>query len=137
MATFYNGGLVKAHDPRYGINHKYITSKLTKNNWRKRAIVRGGLYLYVNDYQKYHGKTPDEKELVYKINGLPGKHQCRKDYRTLNWVLKAANNIADGREGQYPKERRPEIRIFSPIRGTRIFTPHNKDLLKKRLAGKK
>ena len=50
MATFYDGGLIKAHDPRFGINHKYITDKLTKHNWKKRAIVRGGLYIYVNDY---------------------------------------------------------------------------------------
>ena len=75
MATFYNGGLIKAHDPRFGINHKYITDKLTKNNWRKRAIVRGGLYIYVNDYQKHDGKNPHKKELVYKIKGLPKKHK--------------------------------------------------------------
>ena len=137
MATFYNGGLMKAHDPHFGINHKYITSKLTKNNWKKRAIIRGGLYIYVNDYQKYDGKNPQKKELVYKINGLPEKHKCRKDYKTLNWVLKAANNISGGIEGQYPLERRPGVRIFSPIPGTRIFTPYNKDLLKKRLGGKK
>ena len=94
MATFYNGGLIKAHDPRFGINHKYIADKLTKDNWKKRAIVRGGLYIYVNDYQKHDGKNPHKKELVYKINGLPKKHKCRKDYKSLNWVLKAANNIA-------------------------------------------
>ena len=112
MATFYNGGLMKAHDPRFGINHKYITDKLTKHNWKKRAIVRGGLYIYVNDYQKYDGKNPHKKELVYKINGLPKKHKCRKDYKTLNWVLKAANNISNGIEGDYPNERIPGFKIL-------------------------
>ena len=137
MATFYDGGLVKAHDPRFGINHKYITSKLTKKNWKKRAIVRGGLYIYVNDYQKYDGKNPQKKELVFRINGLPKKHKCRKDYKNLYWVLRVANNISGGMESKYPPERNPGIRIFSPIRGTRIFTPYNKDLLKKRSRGAK
>ena len=137
MATFYNGGLMKAHDPRFGINHKYITDKLTKHNWKKRAIVRGGLYIYVNDYQKYDGKNPHKKELVYKINGLPKKHKCRKDYKSLNWVLKAANNISNGIKGDYPNERIPGFKILTPIQGTRIFNSYNKDLLKKKSGGKK
>ena len=137
MATFYNGGLIKAHDPRFGINHKYITDKLTKHNWKKRAIVRGGLYIYVNDYQKHDGKKPHKKELVYKINGLPNKHKCRKDYKSLNWVLKAANNISNGIEGDYPNENIPGFKILTPIPGTRIFNSYNKDLLKKRSGGKK
>tara|TARA_Y100000768_G_C23806354_1_gene599667 strand:+ start:114 stop:527 length:414 start_codon:yes stop_codon:yes gene_type:complete len=137
MATFYNGGLIKSHDPRFGINHKYITDKLTKHNWKKRAIVRGGLYIYVNDYQKHDGKNPHKKELVYKINGLPKKHKCRKDYKSLNWVLKAANNISNGIEGDYPNEKIAGFKILTPIKGTRIFNSYNKDLLKKRLGGKK
>ena len=137
MATFYNGGLMKAHDPRFGINHKYITDKLTKHNWKKRAIVRGGLYIYVNDYQKYDGKKPQKKELVYKIKGLPKKHKCRKDYKNLNWALKVANNISGGTEAKYPQERQPGIRIFTSNHGNGIFTPYNQDLLKKRLRGKK
>ena len=137
MATFYNGGLIKAHDPRFGINHKYIADKLTKDNWKKRAIVRGGLYIYVNDYQKYDGKNAQKKELVYKIKGLPEKHKYRKDYKSLNWVLKAANNISNGIEGDYPNERIPGFKILTPIQGTRIFNSYNKDLLKKRSGGKK
>ena len=137
MATFYNGGLMKAHDPRFGINHKYITDKLTKHNWKKRAIVRGGLYIYVNDYQKHDGKNPHKKELVYKIKGLPKKHKYRKDYKSLNWVLKAANNISNGIEGEYPNEKISGFKILTPIKGTRIFNSYNKDLLKKRLGGKK
>ena len=50
----------------------------------KRAIVRGGLYIYVNDYQKYDGKKPHKKELVYKIKGLPKKHKCRNNYIIFN-----------------------------------------------------
>lgn len=136
MATFYNGGLIKAHDPRFGINHKYIALRLTDNNWDKRAIVRGGIYIYVNDYEKYNHTNRDKKEIVYKIEGLPKGHKRNKDYKTLKWVLRAANNIADGIEGDYPHEKEPGFKILTPIKGTRIFTPFNKALLKKRLGGK-
>ena len=80
-------------------------------------------------------KTHKKKELVYKINGLPKKHKCRKDYKSLNWVLKAANNISNGIEGDYPNEKIPGFKILSPssiLQGTRIFNSYNKDLLKKR-----
>ena len=48
MATFYNGGLIKAHDPRFGINHKYIADKLTKDNWKKKMNL---IHLSIIFYQ--------------------------------------------------------------------------------------
>ena len=34
-------------DPMFGINHANIASELTASNWRRKAIVRNGLYIWV------------------------------------------------------------------------------------------
>ena len=111
MATIYDGGLAKAHDSQFGINHKNIASKLTENNWSKKAIVRGGLYIFIHKYIKYNSNNPEKKIIVYKIKGLPDGHKCKKDYFILKWIIKAANNLSNGNEGLLPKERHQTIKI--------------------------
>ena len=47
MAFFNWLGNAPVHDPIYGIDHAIITAELTSSNWRKKAIVRDGLYIWV------------------------------------------------------------------------------------------
>ena len=112
--AFYEGGLMPAHDPRYGINHKYIVKNLTLSNWKKRAVIRSGRYLYVHLYKKYVPKVRDNIELVYRINGSPKKHRQSKDYKSLIWAIKAVNNYGNGIEGKWPRQSGGIVKVFTP-----------------------
>ena len=35
------------HDPMYGIDHANIAPELTTKNWKTRAVVRSGMYIWV------------------------------------------------------------------------------------------
>ena len=116
MARFINWGLQPGHSPGYGINHKYIAKKLTISNWKKKAIVRASIYIYITK-----GTFTDHKSNSKKcIYGVCGHRVFDVDFNNLEEALLYANNYSD-HEGTYPEERGSSWTIYvgSPIRGGR------------------
>ena len=114
MARFINWGLQPGHSPGYGINHKYIAKELTNRNWKRKAIVRAGIYLYVVKGTISVDNT-NSKKCIY---GVHGKGIFNVDFDNLNEALLYANNYSDY-EGTYPEERGSSWTIYvgSPIKG--------------------
>ena len=105
MGKILNCGLLKSHDRKLGIQHKYIVKELTIDNWNKRAIVREGKYIYILKC-KCSDSSETKKKTIYLIDGLSKSNT----FDTLNEALLAANNHSDS-EGEYPKERGNPIHI--------------------------
>ena len=57
MARITNYGITPGHSTTYGISHKNIAKKLHLCNWKKKAIVRDSIYLYI---QSLHGEISYE-----------------------------------------------------------------------------
>ena len=113
MATVRSMGLVAGHDPRYGINYKNIAKKITRLNWRKKAIIRDGNYIHIVicSYAKA------EKEIKrYYIQGCPDKKGFQREHIYLIDGIKAANSYSKN-EGDWPKEFTPGWEIFTKNRG--------------------
>ena len=108
MGKILNCGLLKAHDRKLGIQHKYIVKELTIDNWNKRAIVRDSKYIYILKC-KCGVSSETKRKIIYYIDGLSENNK----FDTLNEALLAANNHSDS-EGEYPKERGNPIHI-SPV----------------------
>ena len=48
-------GLATKQHPAYGISHSNIAKKITNDNWKEKAIVRNGNYLFIIECD-YNGK---------------------------------------------------------------------------------
>ena len=94
--TFY--GLCPAHSLKYGLKHKYIAKELTINNWKKRAIVRNGKYIYIQKGKEYIKKSKDRIIFTAFIN-----EYNRHSYDSLKECISFANNFCN-KEGKYPSE---------------------------------
>tara|TARA_Y100000814_G_scaffold142491_1_gene103410 strand:- start:311 stop:625 length:315 start_codon:yes stop_codon:yes gene_type:complete len=99
-----NYGLATKQHPGYGISHDNIAKKLTKKNWRDKAIVRDGNYLFVIECS-YHG------DRMYFIHGLPSEKSKNEYHEYLEDAIKYANDFSKI-EGKYPEERNSSWRIF-------------------------
>ena len=100
--TYY--GDLTPQNPMYGISHKNIAKKLTKKNWKTKAIVRASIYIYIDRGQIYNKKGKDT--IIYTVFGIY-KYQSF-DY--LDEAISHANNFADF-EGNYPLERHAKWHI--------------------------
>ena len=91
--TYY--GLCPPQDPVYGTSHTNIVKKLTRNNWRCKAIVRSSSYIWI---VKGYYRERNRKVYRYYIQGIEErKFRLLKD--ALQYVNKYSNN-----EGDYPNE---------------------------------
>ena len=101
MVTWF--GWAPVHDPIYGIDHANITPELTDSNWRKKAIVRDGLYIWVVRGYRTDG---DKRIYRYYVRIHPeGKHkELEKNFAKRNRALAYANDLGSD-EGAYPAER--------------------------------
>ena len=98
MARITNYGSTPAHSSMFGIRHKNIAKKLDLCNWKKKAIVRDGIYLYI---QKGVTTNKEQKnKTIYTVFGLPEYHS----FEFLNDAILFANSYDDS-EGIYPNER--------------------------------
>jgi len=95
-------GMQPDHSPCYGINHKYIAKELTNRNWKRKAIVRAGIYLYVVKGTISVDNT-NSKKCIYGVHGERGEG-IDVDFDTLKEAIFYANNYSD-HEGVYPKEK--------------------------------
>ena len=94
--TFY--GLCPAHSLKYGLKHKYIAKKLNANNWKKKAIVRNGKYIYIQKGKEYIKNSNDKIIYTVFIN-----ENDRFSFKTLVECIGFAN-FYHNTEGKYPAE---------------------------------
>ena len=98
-------GNAPVHDPIYGIDHANITKELTGSNWRKKAIVRDGLYVWVVRGYRVEG---EKRFYRYYVCFHPeGEHkELKKSFSKRDRALAYANALGSN-EGEYPAERSP------------------------------
>ena len=98
MGRITNYGSTPAHSSMFGIRHKNIAKKLDLCNWKKKAIVRDSIYLYI---QKGVTSNKEEKDkTIYTVFGLREYHT----FESINDAILFANSY-DETEGIYPAER--------------------------------
>ena len=91
--TYY--GLCPPQDPVYGTSHTNIVKKLTRNNWRCKAIVRSSSYIWI---VKGYYRERNRKVYRYYTQGIE-----QQEFRLLIDALKYVNKYSNY-EGDYPKE---------------------------------
>ena len=99
--------------PIYGISWKNIVKTLNYNNWRAKAIVRAGVYIYVNKgCYKEDGEPVTAYTVFWEKNGIP----C-KNFSRLKDAMEHANNWSD-HEGDWPLPWKPgwTISTIGPFR---------------------
>ena len=58
----YRGiGWPAAQDPIYGVDHDDIEPELTVENWKDKAIVRNGLYIWVTEGMLSNDDSGEER----------------------------------------------------------------------------
>ena len=104
MGRHTNFGHLVAHDVMNGIDHANIAPELTVENWKRKAIIRGGNYVWV---LKGTYKDEQKKEItsyyVKVLASTPTLH-LEKDFPKIETALAYANALAE-EEGDYPEER--------------------------------
>ena len=98
--TFY--GLSPAHSLLYGIKHKYITKELCIENWKKRAIVRNGKYIYIQKGKELVKNNTDRTIYGVFINEWDDRHR----FDTVEDAIDFANSYHN-KEGIYPSQFEP------------------------------
>ena len=92
------------HDPMYGIDHANIAPELTQENWKTRAVVRNGMYIWV--LRGTHTGENGKKVARYYVRVYANRPtlDLQRDYLKLKAALNYANDLGQA-EGQYPPER--------------------------------
>ena len=104
MGRHTSFGFAPEHDPIYGIDHANIAPELTVENWKRKAIIRGGNYVWV---LKGTHKDEQSKEITsyyVRVYASTPTHHLQKDFPTIDQALAYANALAE-EEGEYPEER--------------------------------
>ena len=110
-------------DPMFGINHANIASELTPSNWRRKAIVRNGLYIWVVRGWQSTGNGGKRPRYYVQIHCQQTTNSFRrgmrvdpsvarntelfglmKNYAKRDAALAYANQLGDT-EGERPQER--------------------------------
>ena len=108
MAKITSYGLTPAHSLIYGLQHKYIAKELNANNWKKRAIVRNGKYIYIQKGKEYVKNGKDNIIYTAFIN-----EDERCSFKNVKECIDFANSYHNS-EGKYPAEFSPGWHI-API----------------------
>ena len=103
MAKFIDMGLIPIQDPEFGISHSNIAKKLTRNNWRNKAVMRDGFYLWIVR-GKYH--LNNKKVHRYYIQSQDKTGLREKEYTYLRDAIHVVNSYAE-EEGDFPAEHEP------------------------------
>ena len=91
-------------DPMFGINHANIASELTASNWRRKAIVRNGLYIWVVRGWQTTGNGGERSRYYVQIHSKQSTNSLTKDFSKRDAALAYANQLGDT-EGERPQER--------------------------------
>ena len=90
-------------DPIYGIDHANITAEFTGNNWRKKAIVRDGLYIWIVRGYRLNGNNRLYRYYV-RVHPENEHKELEKNFAKRDQALTYANALGSD-EGVYPAER--------------------------------
>ena len=93
-----------AQDPMFGINHANIASELTASNWRRKAIVRNGLYIWVVRGWQSTGNGGKRWRYFVQIHPQQTTNSLTKDFAKRDAALAYANQLGDT-EGERPQEQ--------------------------------
>ena len=110
--------LATAQDPIYGISRANISKELTASNWKNKAIVRDGLYLWVA--RGWQRTREDKKTWRYHVRVHPRDKEegIRKDFAKRDAALAYANGLSKS-EGPLPPEEFPGFHITTLRRAPR------------------
>ena len=97
-------GSAAAQDPIYGIDHDNIEPELTLENWKHKAIVRNGLYVWVTERHYRPGDGSEERCYSVMVHSDQQARDREKDFTLLEEALAYANELGDT-EGEWPDER--------------------------------
>jgi hypothetical protein len=99
MGKVTHFGIAPPHDPIYGIDSSNITEKLTRLNWRTKAVCRirddRCLYVYVKNGSTKIDGVKCERYYVLIHLGSKEDGQFRTDFRFLKDAIAYANG-SDG-----------------------------------------
>jgi hypothetical protein len=95
MGRLTDFGFAPPHDPMFGIQHKNIVPRLTRNNWRTKATCRtiDGQCLYVMiqlGKVSSNGQTKSRYFVTVHLGGLTGRN-FGSDFQKLKDALAYAN----------------------------------------------
>jgi len=124
-------------DPIYGIHHTNITDRLTRRNWKHKAIVRtdatGCLYLWIDRGSRYEGRRKIYAYLVHAHPSLPRERVKRYEanFPYLKDALRYVNGEDEGLIARETSHARPGdvpppeqvAPYFVGFSRPRIFTP--------------
>ena len=91
-------------DPMFGINHANIAPELTAANWRRKAIVRNGLYIWVVRGWQTTGNGGKRPRYYVRIHSKQATNSLMKNYAKRDAALAYANQLSDT-EGERPQEQ--------------------------------
>ena len=103
MGRHTNFGQLVAHDVMNSIDHAHIAPELTEENWKTKAIVRGGNYVWV--LKGTHKDEQGDEITSYYVRvyaSTPTLH-LEKDFPEIETALAYGNALAE-EEGEYPEE---------------------------------
>ena len=99
----YFGQLV-AHDVMNGIDHANIAPELTEENWKTKAIVRGGNYVWVLKGTHKDEQGDEITSYYVRVYASTPTHHLQKDFPEIKIALTYANALSEEEEA-YPEER--------------------------------
>ncbi len=91
-------------DPMFGINHANIASELIASNWRRKAIVRNGHYIWVVRGWQTTGNGGKRPRYYVQIHSKQSTNSLTKDFAKRDAALAYANQLGDT-EGERPQEQ--------------------------------
>jgi hypothetical protein len=96
MAKVINFGSAPPQDPVFGIDRSNIADRLSRRNWRKKAICRviqdRCLYVHIaHGRQTHDGKTTERYYVRLKCGAEDDRQQFEKDFPTLREALAYVN----------------------------------------------
>ena len=89
-------------DPIFGISHSNIVPDLTPQNWRNKAIVRDGIYLWVARGSTRNGSGQEVWRYCVRTHGYNDR-KWNKEFAKRDAALTYANRLSEA-EGSHPVE---------------------------------
>ncbi|MBT6241803.1 MAG: hypothetical protein HOI46_07215 [Rhodospirillaceae bacterium] len=95
MGKVINFGFAPTHDPNFGIQRKNIAPRLTRNNWRNKAICRTidghCLYVMIQRAKIHENRQTQSRYFVQVHLGGPVGREFDADFQKLKDALAYAN----------------------------------------------
>ena len=80
-------------DPIFGISHSNIVPDLTPHNWRNKAIVRDGIYIWIARGSTRNGSGKEVWRYCVRTHGYNDR-KWNKEFAKRDAALAYANNLS-------------------------------------------